>query len=105
MAHQRASLAKHVLPLITAAIAFLDTDAAFGPEEARTLRAKVALRTAADRLTAPEKVADPPRLRVTPSAPTRTTSKRSKKPTPRLSTSAPRILGPGSRPPASRAGM
>jgi hypothetical protein len=54
--------ATRILPLIAAAIAFLDTDAAFGPGDQRTLRAKAELRGAADRLS--EMQPDPPRLHV-----------------------------------------
>ncbi len=56
--------ATRVLPLIAAAIAFLDTDAAFGSSDRRTLRAKSLLRTAVEGLGELERSRDPPRLHV-----------------------------------------
>jgi hypothetical protein len=53
-----------IVSLVTAVIAFLDTDAAFGPGDQRTIRAKSQLRTAVERLGDAERSSDPPRLRV-----------------------------------------
>lgn len=64
MADDSVFLAERVLPLITAAIAYLDSDAAFGPEHERSVRAKEALRGAVDSLIALDRAANQPRLRV-----------------------------------------
>lgn len=66
MADDAAPPVEPTLSLITAAIAFLDTEAAFGSQHERTLKAKAGLRTALEGVIAPEHAHDLPDLRVIP---------------------------------------
>ena len=52
------------LRLMTAALAFLDSDAAFGPADRRTQAAKARLRTVVQDLVVPDPLGDMPQLRV-----------------------------------------
>ena len=52
------------LRLITAALAFLDGDAAFGGQDSRTLEAKTRLREMVDSLVVCDAEGDPPQLHV-----------------------------------------
>jgi hypothetical protein len=52
------------LRLVTAALAFLDSDAAFGPVDRRTEAAKGRLRALVEELVIPDALGDVPQLRV-----------------------------------------
>ena len=64
MANDTSLPAGSILPLITAVIAFLDTEGAFGPSDPRTIRARAQLHTAVEKLTDAAQSWEPPRLHV-----------------------------------------
>jgi hypothetical protein len=64
MATDTSSQRASVLALVTAAIAFLDSDGAFGPADPRTVGAKARLRAAVDDLVVSAPDGDPLPLRV-----------------------------------------